>query len=100
MLKKKIMVPICVMLLATSVVVPVKAAALAANFSIESTVVADGVRLRRTPIDGTILELMYKGEKVLIDSENLYEQIGNAWMHVQRVQTGTIGYCDAHYVGY
>lgn len=92
----------CLAVVAGTYFVPVSAASVstASNFNIEATVNADGVRLRSIPATGAILELMYKGETVLIDSVDLSDQIGNGWMHVQRVQTGTIGYCDAHYVGY
>lgn len=100
MIRKNVMTLVCATLLLGTVIVPVKAASLASNFSISSTVNDDGVRLRKEPGDGAILELMYKNERVLIDSENLSDQIGDGWMHLQRVKTGTIGYCDAHYVGY
>ncbi|WP_342757727.1 hypothetical protein [Kineothrix sedimenti] len=61
----------------------------AANFNQYATVGGDGVRLRKTPsFNGTILELMYKGEGIWIDSE--YSD--NYWVHVKRVKTNTIGY--------
>ena len=58
------------------------------------TVLADGVRLRDWPSsNGTILELMYRGESVLVIN------LGNTWSKVKRIQTGTYGYCKTQYIG-
>lgn len=66
-----------------------------AAFTQSSKIVGDGVRLRKAPVDGTILELMYNGEKILIDptADSDYA----AWIYVQRVKTGTVGWMEWSY---
>ncbi|MCH5266532.1 MAG: SH3 domain-containing protein [Lachnospiraceae bacterium] len=60
----------------------------------DGKVTGDGVRLRDTPSSkGTVLELMYKGELVLLKNMN------NAnWPKIKRCKTGTIGYVNIDYV--
>ena len=59
----------------------------------------DGVRLRKTPVDGTILELMYKDELIMIDKEARYAPGYATWVYVQRLATGTTGWMeDSYYV--
>lgn len=58
----------------------------------------DGVRLRRTPVDGTILELMYRDELIWIDCDTYYPE-NAAWIYVKRIKTGTTGWMeDSYYV--
>lgn len=68
----------------------------AASFAYPGTVNADGVRLRQVPDTGTILELMYSGERVYVDKE-MTEASGAAY-YLKRAKTGTIGYGDFHYI--
>lgn len=61
----------------------------------EGMVVGDGVRLRAEPnTTSTVLELMYWGEYVLIDTANSTM----TFSHVQRVKTGTYGYVSSQYI--
>lgn len=68
----------------------------AATFAYPGTVTADGVRLRQVPDTGTILELMYSGERVYVDKE-MTEASGAAY-YLKRAKTGTVGYGDFHYI--
>lgn len=68
----------------------------AASFSYPGTIIGDGVRLRLYPDYGTILELMYKGERVAADKE-MTEDSGAAY-YVKREKTGTKGYVAFEYV--
>lgn len=68
----------------------------AASFSYPGTVTTDGLRLRKYPDTGTILELMYKGESVHVDKEMTIES--GAAYYLKRDKTGTVGYADFHYV--
>lgn len=67
-----------------------------ADFWQESKVVGNGVRLRRSPVNGTILELMYYGEAILIDPD-VYDPDYSAWLYVKRVKTGTVGWMEWSY---
>ena len=65
---------------------------------IEGTVTGDGVRLRAEPsTSGTVLELMYKGERVRIDN-SVQAQLPYGWMRVQRIETGRWGYVSWDYI--
>ncbi len=58
----------------------------------------DGVRLRRTPVDGAVLELMYRGETVMIDND-VVDHSHPAWIYVRREKTGTTGWMeDSYYI--
>lgn len=60
-------------------------------------VVEDGVRLRKGPsTSATILELMYSGEYVYIDTTTSASVSG--WYYVQRRKTGTWGWAKAEYI--
>lgn len=67
----------------------------AASFSYPGTVLGDGVRLRKYPDYGTILELMYSGETVHVDKEITWESGG---YYLKRDKTGTVGFADFHYI--
>ena len=55
----------------------------------------DGVRLRRTPSSsGTIVALMYDGEKVLI----VPNASTNNWYYLERVKTGVYGFANKKYI--
>lgn len=60
----------------------------------------DGVRLRKNPSkSASILELMYKGEVVIIN----YTKSGTAsnaykWLYVKRMKTGTWGWTYHDYI--
>lgn len=84
------------MLLSVLMVVSSSVGVFAESFSYPGTINADGVRLRRYPDYGTILELMYKGERVAADKE-MTEASGAAY-YVKRVATGTKGYVAFEYV--
>lgn len=91
-LKKKLVgCMLSVMVLATSTV-----GVCAASFSYPGTVDGDGVRLRKYPDTGTILELMYRGERVHADLE-LTRESGAAFC-IKRDKTGTIGYTAYEYI--
>ncbi len=63
------------------------------------TVVDNGVRLRATAsTSGTVKELMYYGETVLVNAMTTNE--GLWWFYVQRVKTGTNGWACADYINY
>lgn len=69
-----------------------------AAFIQEATIGADGVRLRNAPVTGTVLELMYKGEKILIDGE-VIDHEHSSWVYVKREKTGTVGWMeDSFYI--
>lgn len=70
--------------------------AYAATFAYPGTVTGDGVRLRTVPDTGTVLELMYSGERVYVDKE-MTEESGAAY-YLKRAKTGTVGYGDFHYI--
>lgn len=60
-------------------------------------VIEDGVRLRKGPsTSATILELMYSGEYVTIDTTTSASVSG--WYYVQRRKTGTWGWAKAEYI--
>lgn len=68
----------------------------AIDFTQPGIVNGDGVRLRRTPgYDGDILELMYKGESILIS--DFIDNNHPAWLYVQRVKTKTKGWMEWSY---
>lgn len=71
-------------------------AAAASNYSDGNAhVVGDGVRLRKNPsTSATILELMYRGETVLIN----YTQSKGTWFYVKRMKTGTWGWVKKSYI--
>lgn len=93
-LKKKNLVTVfAFIMVATILMTPL---ATHAAFTQQATVAANGVRLRKKPVDGTILELMYKGESILIDND-VYDPDYAAWLYVKRVKTGTIGWMEWSY---
>lgn len=58
-------------------------------------VVGSGVRLRNKPSSSaTVLELMYNGEKVMIDYSVTYTN----WYLLRRNKTGTWGYASKSYI--
>lgn len=62
-----------------------------------ASVMGDGVRLRKSPSKtATILELMYKGEPVLINYTKSSKSKG--WYYVKRIKTGTWGWVDKNYI--
>lgn len=69
--------------------------AYAAAFTQPGIVNGDGVRLRKAPVTGAILELMYKGESILIS--DVIDNNHPAWIYVKRVKTGTIGWMEWSY---
>lgn len=75
----------------------VKAEASTPPFSkyVYGEVADNGVRLRKTPGDGTVLELMYKDEVVWVD---LSTSEVNGYRHVQRDATGTVGYAASNLI--
>lgn len=63
-----------------------------------ASVTGDGVRLRKSPSkSATILELMYKGEPVLINYTKSSKGKGS-WYYVKRIKTGTWGWVDRNYI--
>ncbi|MBP7187068.1 MAG: SH3 domain-containing protein [Ruminococcus sp.] len=54
---------------------------------------ADGVRLRTAPGGGTILGLMYKGEKI-----KFLSKIPSGWSYVYRYKTGQYGWMATNYI--
>lgn len=67
-----------------------------AAFTQYGIVNGDGVRLRKAPVDGTILELMYKGESIIMDP-GVIDHDHAAWVYVKREKTGTIGWMEWSY---
>ncbi len=60
-------------------------------------VIADGVRLRASAsTSGTVKELMYYGEKVIVGTTKSNE--GLLWLQVEREKTGTNGWACADYI--
>lgn len=88
---------LCGMVVALSSTVAVNAKASTPPFSsyVYGEVADDGVRLRRTPVNGTILELMYRGEAVWVD---LSTSEVSGFLHVQRDSTGTVGYAASNLI--
>ncbi len=64
-------------------------------FDMQGTVIGDGVRLRSAASNtSSVLELMYSGERVWIDSS-----YSNAnWYRVIRQSTGRTGYVNWEYI--
>lgn len=63
--------------------------------TIRGHVVGDGVKLRKSPSSsGTVLELMYYGEVVKIDTSKRMDD----WYYLTRSKTGTKGYASKKYV--
>lgn len=60
------------------------------KFVHERTVGGEGVRLRRAPVNGDILELMYSNDVIKLCTEIVPGE--NNWVHVKRISTGTKGY--------
>lgn len=90
--KKNFVTAFAFLMAATILMTPLTAFA---DFTEPGKVVGDGVRLRKTPVDGVILELMYNGESILIDP--LAESEYSAWIYVKRVKTGTVGWMEWSY---
>lgn len=95
--KNKYLVPACVLgTMATILMTPL---ATYAAFTQNAIINGDGVRLRKTPVNGTVLELMYKGESIIIDNDANYGPGYAAWIFVKREKTGTTGWMeDSYYV--
>lgn len=63
-----------------------------------ASVTGDGVRLRKKPSkSAAILELMYKGEPVLINYTKSSKGKGT-WYYVKRMKTGTWGWVCRKYI--
>lgn len=94
--KRKINILVLVMTI-TLLLMPM---AVYAAFTQLAKINGDGVRLRQTPENGTILELMYKDELVLIDPEvQVPSGYPASWVYIKRLKTGTIGWMeDSYYV--
>lgn len=93
-MKRKIMINAFVLVMSTAILLTPLAAY--AAFTQPGFVNGDGVRLRKTPGDGTILELMYKGEPITIDSSAKYPGF-SAWVYVRREKTLTTGWMEWSY---
>ncbi len=65
-------------------------------FSYPGTVSGNGIRLRQYPDYGTVLELMYNGERVHVDKE-MTDESGAAY-YLKRDKTGTVGYAAFEYI--
>lgn len=66
----------------------------------KAKVVGNGVRLRSSPsTSGTILELMYDGEDIIVNLSKVEEDSnGHLWIYCKRLKTGTKGYISVdHY---
>lgn len=62
-------------------------------------VTGDGVRLRSTPsTSGTVLELMYTGEKVHVDTTKITTSGGTKWYYVTRIKNGNSGWVSSAYI--
>ena len=62
-------------------------------------VTADGVRLRKTPsTTGTIVELMYTGETVYVETAKTTTSGGIRWFYVTRIMDGTCGWVSSQYI--
>ena len=62
-------------------------------------VTADGVRLRKTPTaTGTVLELMYTGETVYVETAKTTTSGGIRWYYVTRIMDGTCGWVSSKYI--
>ena len=72
----------------------------AVNFPCYGDVTGNGVNLRKSAsFNGTVLELMYKGEVVYINYSKSSGYVnGYRWLYVKRAKTGTIGYVYEKYV--
>lgn len=92
-IKKNLVTAFALIMMATMMMTPLTTYA---AFTQSSIVVGDGVRLRKSPVNGIILELMYYGEAILIDPE-YYDPNYGAWIYVKRVKTGTIGWMEWSY---
>lgn len=91
---KKLAIVYALIIVVTMMMAPITTYAV--DFTQPSTVNGDGVRLRKTPgPDGIILELMYRGESILLSDviDNNYP----AWLYIKRVKTGTIGWMNWKY---
>ncbi len=61
----------------------------------------NGVRLREKPsTSSTVLELMYNGEAVIVNTSKTVNKNGIKWYFVKRVKTGTWGYADSDFIYY
>lgn len=61
------------------------------------TVIEEGVRLRSGPSTSyPVVELMYYGEKVIIDRTTSAQVSG--WYYVKRLKTGTWGWASSSYI--
>jgi len=95
--KKKNLVNAFVLIVVASILMTPLAAF--AAFTQHAIINGDGVRLRKTPVDGTIMELMYRGESIIIDNDVDYGPGYGAWIYVKREKTGTTGWMeDSFYV--
>lgn len=64
-------------------------------------VVGNGVRLRTSPsTSGTVIELLYYGERVSIDLTTSTSKSDGSWYYVMRIKTGTWGWVSADYIMY
>lgn len=96
MLKSKSIVSVFVLIMAAAILTTPLVTY--AAFTQLAVINGDGVRLRKTPVDGTVLELMYKGEFIMIDND-LVDHAHPAWIYVRREKTGTTGWMeDSYYI--
>lgn len=111
--KMKKIICICVAVVGISVFTPVCTAhaqagdvntsvgSMSARIIADATVIADGVRLRKTAsTSGTILELMYAGERVRVDWLKTNTSGKSGWLYVFRTRTGTSGWVSSQYILY
>ena len=80
-------------MLAALLIIPLPAQA---AFTQRAVVNGNGVRLRKTPGNGTVLELMYKREIIYIDDE-VYDPYYPNWIYVKRHNTKTKGWMAWEY---
>lgn len=68
---------------------------------LDGEVVGNGVRLRaKASTSATVLELMYNGESVRVNTSGTVNKNGIKWYYVKRVKTGTWGYADSEFILY
>lgn len=84
-----------VVILGSSVALNIKASTPPFSAYVYGEVADNGVRLRQSPVNGAVLELMYKNEVVWVDLST--SQI-SGFLHLQRDKTGTVGYASSNLI--
>lgn len=94
-IKKSVLLLGIVVTLGSSIAINAKASTPPFSAYVYGEVADKGVRLRKAPVDGTVLESMGKDEVVWVD---LSTKEDRGFLHLQRDKTGTVGHAASNLI--